>query len=200
MRTERKLNNTSIKMTKPRKVKPEVKEQQKAKVATLVLSDQNSIMGSMDRIRKIDNPKSADITENSRINEQDLFAAVVENALGQVDPELSTKFSAAFAKEVEQFKALEQSDTMLKATRRALNSLIKDNALSRYAAKQIRKFALGKSQLDDIRSKLSVAKEDAESSETPLRAVKTALQKISENAIATDAEFIEFRKQGRIAA
>jgi hypothetical protein len=199
MKIQRRLNSRQ-KETSLRKVKPEIKAQQKAKVDSLSLADNNSIMGSIDRIRKIDNPKSADLTENSRINEQDLFAAITENSLGQISTELSSKFNLAFAKEVETFKVLEEPNSMLKATRKALNSLIKDNQLSRYAAKQIRKFAVGKAQLDDNRSRLSVAKENPESSETPLRAVKTALQKISENAIASDAEFHEYRQQGRKVA
>jgi hypothetical protein len=199
MKIQRKINN-SRQEASLRKVKPDVKAEQKAKVDALILTDQSSIMGSIDRIRKIENPKSADLTENSRINEQDLFAAITENSLGQISSELSSKFNLAFAKEIESFKGLEDPNSMLKATRKSLNSLIKDNLLSRYAAKQIRKFAVGKAQLDDNRFRLSIAKENPESSETPLRAVKTALQKISENAIASDAEFLEYRQQGRKVA
>lgn len=191
-----KINNKHNK-NNLRRVSADERAMQKAKADAIQFLNKDSLMESLGKIRRIENPKASEITENSRVNEQSVFAALVENSLKQVDEKLGANFEAAFSKELEELKANEDSDSLLKAARRGLNSLVNDNLLSRYAARKIRSLAVGKSQLDDNRNKLSVEKEDPESSETPLRAVKTALNKIAENLEATALELSEYRKQGR---
>src|SRR5690606_12543604 len=115
------------------------------------------------------------ISELSRVNEQELFAALLTSAFDQQEPKLGELFRTAFKERFERIREKYPEDGVFRASRRALKHLIKSKVLTRAEARTLRRLALGKAQLDSDRTRLSTAREGEEKNDTPLRAARTAL-------------------------
>lgn len=161
-------------------------------------SSRESLIQSIAKIRSLETGAEVSpeaITDYTRINEQQFYAVNLYDGLKQVDVKIADKFAGYTAEALA--KITESGidfSSLIRASKRALNRLILAKDVKRTVARELRGFALGKSQLDSDRTKLSVSRLTDAADDTPLRTVKTALVKYEENAIASGEERAEFRK------
>ena len=126
-----------------------------------------------------------------------IFAAFTYLRLKEEKPALAGKFLMSFA---ELYKDIGKKDPLygiFEATRLAFEDLRKTKQITFDKFKEIRLYALGKSQLDSVRDETTVKKITDKPSDTAVRAVRTALIKVAQNAIATDEELENFRKKNK---
>lgn len=152
----------------------------------------NSIVFVKSRLRDTDS-SSITLTDNSRINEQELFASMAHYLTGKLDSGIRSAFEATFTKHALSEELADSAHAVLQATRRSLRTLVQDNKIPQIVARAIRRIALGKAQLDDDRTTLRTGRQPG-SAETPLRSLKVALGKIQANPIATGIEHREFKR------
>lgn len=175
------------------KISLKERERQMNKATAVNFSSNDEIMNSINILRKAKNEKSSDITVNSKVNEQDLFASLVHLSLKQIDSKLGDEYAQKLPDLIKDVSKFDSENAVLKAAKRSLYKLVKLRKLSNGAAKIIRRIVVGKSQLDDNLTNLSTKRlENAK--ETPLRAVKTALERIVKNNRASEEQFLEYRK------
>ncbi len=142
---------------------------------------------------------SGELTENSRINERELFSAAVHNQLSAKDKSLADDFLELFATRLANLKERQGEFRFFAATSKVLRKLVKDSRISAREMRAIRFTAFGKAQLDSDRSWLAVERsESAKSGDTPVRAIKTALQKFSDNAAASPEEIAQFQQRRKV--
>ncbi|MCB0335849.1 MAG: hypothetical protein KDD62_06070 [Bdellovibrionales bacterium] len=143
----------------------------------------------------------SDIKDLSRVHEQQLFVASVYAALRQGYGNVAEDFLNRFETSLRGLEAGEKDSALLiRATRRALRQIIKTGALGRKAARSIRRYALGKSQLDSDRTQLSEKRLNDTPDDTPLRTVKTAFDRFSGNVEAIKEEHAAFKAHLRTEA
>jgi hypothetical protein len=138
-----------------------------------------------------------DITDHTRTNEQEFFAALVHRKLSQVSRKAQTVFEQEFPRLIKEIKELDSENYLFRAVKGILRLLVRKGLISRTARREIRSYAIGKAQLDNNRTRLSTARLNSEPDDTPVRAVKTALAKFKENEPAGEAELSSFRGQNR---
>lgn len=182
----------STKLTKisfgEKSVKLELREEHLNKASKVNFKDEKETLNSLSLIRKLKNPKSASLTLNSKLDEQDVFASLIYSSLKQIDKNIASSYLNRLETIFSAVSKEGSENSMLKAARRALYKLVKERKLANGAAKIIRRVVVGKSNLDgDVTSLLTKRVEGAK--ETPVRAVKTILSKIKENLRATEIEF-----------
>jgi hypothetical protein len=100
----------------------------------------------------------------------------------------------------ELYKEVGKKDSLygiFEATRLAFEELRRSKNISLDKFREIRLYALGKSQLDSVRDETTVKKITDRPSDTAVRAVKTALKKVDQNTIATEEELANFRKKNK---
>lgn len=133
---------------------------------------------------------SVPISMRSRVNEQELFVAIVSNTLRR----LGKRFDQAFVTALRTFSEGTNGSPhyALKLGRRSLRQLVSDGTLPQKVAREIRRIALGKAQLDADRETLKTARA-AGDLETPLRAISTALNLYQSNAAASPQEHKAFK-------
>ena len=135
----------------------------------------------------------SDIKNLSRVNEQELFAALTHRALSDRDPKLGNSFSEKFPSLVEELRSKFPKDYTFRAAKRIIRSLIKEGELSKLEGKALRRFAVGKSQLDSEPSKLSTSNITSSANDTAVRSFGKALEKIAKNEIASEEVMSSFR-------
>lgn len=135
---------------------------------------------------------SISLTENSRINEQELFASIAHYLTGKLSSGIRTTFESTFSRHAQSEELANSAHAVLQATRRSLRSLVQDNEIPQIVARAIRRIALGKAQLDDDRTTLRTERQPG-ATETPLRSLKIAFDTIQTNPIATGMEHTEFK-------
>ena len=121
------------------------------------------------------------ISDNTRINEQELNAAISHALLHKLKPAYAEQYLSVFSERVVFWKGEKLRNYSLQATRQAIRSLVTDMQLPTIAARVVRRIAIGRSQLDDDRSSLQT-KRLSGAKETPLRAFKTAYSRFLANA------------------
>jgi len=134
-----------------------------------------------------------ELTDLSRINEQDMFAALVHRQLKNKEPALAEKFEQRFATLVFEQAEKNPGHAVFEAARMALRRMRLAGDISRDVAVKIRHFALGKAQLDSKREELSTRNVTGKAGDTALRAVKTAITLFTGNAVASTEEMTLFR-------
>lgn len=144
---------------------------------------------SIKTVKKADLKKSLDMVQTlkgdaNKTSEQELFVAIVHDSLGKVDSKLQTKFANKLPELVNKVGQFDSENSVFRGAKRALKQLVKGKDLARGAGKIIRKFALGKAQLDNDRTRLS--------SEEVVASFDKIFEKVSNNKPASDAELIKF--------
>jgi hypothetical protein len=124
-----------------------------------------------------------------KTSEQELFTAIVYDGLGKIDQKIQAKFIEKLPELIEKVASFDADNAVLRGTRRALRQLVQENSLAKGAGKILRQFALGKSQLDTDRTRLS--------SEQSASSFDQIFKKVSANKIASEAELIKFNHNNR---
>ena len=136
------------------------------------------------------------ITDLKRINEKEMYAATVHFSLGKRSSQLSARFEEILPTVIERVRTDDGDLHLYKAVGRTLRMLIRWGELTREQFRTIRLYAFGKAQFDSDRTQLATLRaEDAEDGDTPVRAIRTAIRKFSENSQASSEEFGIFRKR-----
>lgn len=138
---------------------------------------------------------ASDLKENGRVNEQELYAAIVHQKLRQVSPEAAKQFKNDFAEALA--KREHHSDGLILRTVRGLMEKISNTGLIGDLRNNIQQFALGKAQLDSNQTQLSDKDLTPGDKDTPVRTIKTALKLFNQNDVATDQEHTKFKKDLR---
>lgn len=147
---------------------------------------------------KTANGKEARITDNSRVSEQEVFSALIYEGLGKIDKNLQSEFLGSLSELIKNVKEFDPKNSVLRGTKRALKKLINSKSLVKDAARELRKFALGKSQLDNDNTRVSSSKLESQTNSTPVRSVKNALNMVSNNEIANNETHYAFKQNNKL--
>lgn len=145
------------------------------------------------KLNKFDN-KNIEVTENSRINEQEMFAAVVKNELAEISSKAKNYFVSNFKNEYEKIKDKFQNNVIYTVVRNLVRQIRIKGLITREVAVKTKQFAFGKSQLDKVSNLLSASKLDSSSSDTAVRAIKTAVKSYESNNSAEIADYKNFKE------
>lgn len=140
---------------------------------------------------------AAEITERTRLNEQELYGALVHQGLGEQKGSLAAAFEEKLKSELPKQKKSDSENYFLCTVRKVLRGLKAAGQLTVNAFREIRRNALGLAQLDSDRTRLSVARRSDKADDTPLRSLKTVLDKLGKNGPASDAELKAFVANNR---
>ena len=151
-----------------------------------------AIMDTVAKLRSPDDATVTPLTEHSRVNEQELFAAFTYLQLEQKQPEAATDFLSKFRTAVEALGPDKSQYSMLDITRNILKEFRKAKVIPRAMFKKIRRVSLGLSQLDSVKDDVNSSRVTNGSNDTALRSFKTALTKIAENTVASEADLRNF--------
>jgi hypothetical protein len=155
------------------------------------------IRGALQQVIRADqkDPGSRPLSEYSRVNEQELFAAFIFLQLKDLGKSLATRFMTKYREVSPELINYDPSYGVYESVRRALNPLKKAYKIVNEKTQEFRRYALGKSQLDSLKDEVHVKRVTEGKADTAVRALKTALEKIKENSLASDAELESFRNK-----
>lgn len=137
---------------------------------------------------------SGELTEKMRINEEELYSAIILKRLTRRASSLAAQLVEALPEQIKKIHTNKGSIQVFKATDRIMRRLVKGGQISRNVYRRLRNFAFGKAQLDSDRSWLSTKRsEDQAKGDTPLRTLATALSKYQTNSPASPEEIRAFR-------
>jgi len=149
---------------------------------------------SLNVVSKVKDPKRVgELSDLSRVNEQDMFAAITHAQIEKIDPKEATIFEAKFSELFVELNKKDPSNAVFETTRRVLKGMRRTGEISKELFKKIRLFSLGKAQLDSKRDELATKNVTGKKGDTALRAVKTALGKFASNVEATVEELSNFK-------
>lgn len=151
-----------------------------------------AIMDTVAKLRSTDDASVKPLTEHSRVNEQELFAAFTYLQLQEKQPEAATDFLSKFRTAVEAFGSNTSQHSVLDITRNILKEFRKAKVIPRAMFKKIRRVSLGLSQLDSLKDDVNSRRVTDGSNDTALRSFKTALAKIAENTVASESDLRSF--------
>jgi hypothetical protein len=151
-----------------------------------------AIMETVAKLRSTDDSSVKPLSEHSRVNEQELFAAFTYLQLQEKQPEAATDFLSKFRSAVEAFGSDKSQYSILDITRSILKEFRKAKVIPRAMFKKIRRVSLGLSQLDSVKDDVNSSRVTNGSNDTALRSFKTALTKIAENTVASEADLRNF--------
>jgi hypothetical protein len=138
--------------------------------------------------------RAEQLTGAMRINEEELYSAIIHQQLKASNPEAATAFEQALPGQIDKIKTNQGATRIFKATDRIMRAFVRSKLVSHDLYRQMRDFAFGKSQLDSDRTWLSIKRTEQQGrGDTPLRSISTALNKFSENAPALAEEISAFR-------
>lgn len=138
------------------------------------------------------------LTDLTRVNEQQMYAALIHSQLKAHDQSAATGFAESFNEQLSELSQKKTGDFVFRAAKRALRGIRLLGVISRSFAGQIRQFALGKAQLDSKRDELSIRNITGKAGDTALRALRTALTKFENNDVATKEEIDSFKQLNRV--
>ena len=173
---------------------------QAARTLTPPSFSESDIMQAVVELRTPKGAEQKQVNENSRVDEQQLFAAFTYLQLKEQNPNLASEFLSQFRDGIQSAVNAQQKNPhiIVDVTRNILKGLRKTKAITRKLFKKIRRVSLGLSQLDSIRNSLNTDRtENNKGSDTPLRAFKTAFKKIAENPMASLRELRSFVANNR---
>ena len=135
------------------------------------------------------------VSLSRRVNEDELYPAVLHAKLALDRPDLAAKFEQQLPEMVKTFSEQTSDNVFFKSSDRIMRQFLRDDEINREEYRAFRDFAFGVSQLDSNRGRLSIAraKDQTNPNDTPLREVGTALEKIVANAPANQSEIEAFR-------
>lgn len=140
-------------------------------------------------------PNSRPLSNYSRVNEQELFGAFIVLQLRDLGKGLAAKFLGKYREVYKDTVKADPNFGIYDSIWKSLSSLRKAGNILNEKAREIRQYALGKSQLDSIKDEVHVKRVTSGKTDTAVRALKTALAKIKENPIATEQELESFRNK-----
>lgn len=143
-------------------------------------------------LRARDPKGKANITDLTRVNEQDMFAALTHGQLKEKDSLLAREFEGRFTELVQELIKKDPNNGIFEAARRAVRAMRRSGKLIKASANQIRKVSLGMAQLDTVRDRLSTKNVTTKNGDTALRAIKTAIAKFSANSEASVEDLKSF--------
>lgn len=160
---------------------------------------ESDIMQTVAELRTPEGAAQQPITENTRVDEQELFAAFTYLQLEAQNPELAAEFMSKFKEEIHEAIASKTDPryTVLDVTRNILQGLRKAKSITRGMFKKIRRTSLGLSQLDSIKDSVNMDNVTKKDNDSAMRAFKTAFRKIAENPMATLKELRSFAANNR---
>jgi hypothetical protein len=88
----------------------------------------------------------------TRIDEEDMYAALLKRHLDARAPGAGTKFSEALASAVEKIKARTSQTMLFKASDRVMRALVRSGDVSQDLYREAKEIAFGKAQLDEDRA------------------------------------------------
>ncbi len=133
------------------------------------------------------------LSDTSRVNEQEVFAATVIESVNKQDPKIAREFWNKFEELTKIMSKKDPSNAIFEAARRTLRGMRRSGSIAKEIAKGIKKYSLGKSQLDSKRDTLSTENVTGKRGDTAFREVKTAVAKFEKNVEATEEEFAAFK-------
>lgn len=138
--------------------------------------------------------KAEQLTGAMRINEEELYSAIIHQQLKASNPDAATTFEQTLPGQIDKIKTNQGATRIFKATDRIMRAFVRRKLISHDLYRQMRDFAFGKSQLDSDRTWLSIKRTEQQGrGDTPLRSISTALNKFSENTPALAEEISAFR-------
>lgn len=146
---------------------------------------QQAILDTVAALRASEDARVKPLTENSRVNEQELFAAFTYLQLQEKQPETAKDFLSKLRSSLTPKDPDNSEHFLLDATRGILQEFRKTKTISRRMFIKIRQVSLGLSQLDSVGDSVNIRRITEGANDTALRSVKTAMTRISENSIAT---------------
>ena len=160
---------------------------------------ESDIMQTVAELRTPEGAAQQPITENTRVDEQELFAAFTYLQLEAQNPELAAQFMSKFREGIHEAIASKSDPryTVLDVTRNILQGLRKAKSITRGMFKKIRRTSLGLSQLDSIKDNVNMDNVTKKDNDSAMRAFKTAFRKIAENPMATLKELRSFAANNR---
>lgn len=156
-----------------------------------------AILDTVAALRAPEDSNVKPLTENSRVNEQELFAAFTYLQLQEKQPETAKDFLSKLRAALTAKDPNNSEYSLLDATRGILQEFRKTKAIPRRMFIKIRQVSLGLSQLDSVRDSVNIGRVTEGANDTALRSVKTAMTRISENGIATRDELRSFAGQNK---
>ncbi len=116
--------------------------------------------------------KAEDLSGGMRINEEELYSAIIHQQLKEKNPTAALAFETALPEQIAKIKTNKNSTLVFKATDRVMRAFVRSKQISHDLYRQTRDYAFG---------------------DTPLRAISTALNKFSENSPALAEEISAYR-------
>jgi hypothetical protein len=153
---------------------------------------QQAILDTVAALRASEDANVKPLTENSRVNEQQLFAAFTYLQLQKNQPEIAKDFLSKLRSSLALKDPRNSEHFLLDATRGILQEFRNTKTIPRRMFIKIRQVSLGLSQLDSVRDSVNMRRITEGANDTALRSVKTAMTRISENSIATRDELRSF--------
>lgn len=156
---------------------------------------ESEIRGALEQITRPAERESNSraLSNYSRVNEQELFGALILLQLKDLGKGLASKFLGSYRVIYADTVKADPKFGVYDSVWKSLSSIRKAGLLAKEKVTEIRRYALGKSQLDSIKDEVSIKRVTPGKTDTAVRALKTALAKIKENPIATDLELDSFR-------
>lgn len=140
---------------------------------------------ALEEVLSAQHRKEVKVTDKTRVSEETLYAAAVYRKLSKSDRE-------DFIKALRERNGVligKGENSLSKATNEALSRLVREKNISSQEAKELKRYALGKAQLDSDKSNISkISKRIGNGSEG------TALDTFRDNKSATKKIFKEFEK------
>lgn len=138
--------------------------------------------------------KAEDLSGGMRINEEELYSAIIHQQLKEKNPTAALAFETALPEQIAKIKTNKNSTLVFKATDRVMRAFVRSKQISHDLYRQTRDYAFGKAQMDSDRTWLAPKRtEEQGRGDTPLRAISTALNKFSENSPALAEEISAYR-------
>lgn len=141
-----------------------------------------------------DESASAKINGNTRINEQEMYAAITHYLLAEKNPELAERFLNDLPATLQAFRESGVGTDFFKSTDRIMRAMLRERKITHAEYKELRNEAYGKAQFDSDRSWLDQKKvPELKDGDTALRSVDTALKMYEKNPAANETEIGQFK-------
>ncbi|MCB9030271.1 MAG: hypothetical protein H6619_04405 [Deltaproteobacteria bacterium] len=135
---------------------------------------------------------SADLTPLSRVNEEEMFAAIIHRRLKKDHPELAQKYEERLTKLIGRTKRNLGEASVLKASNKLLRGFYRRNKISEESYNEIKAYAFGKAQLDQDPTLLSKERVESSGDTSALRSLSNAINSFEVNQAATPEVMQDF--------
>lgn len=142
--------------------------------------------------KRVIHPSS--LGKQTKISEQELFAALAHHKLSDINPALGEKFARQLPTALANCRRLGSTPSLLQATSCILRNMLRNHNLTQAQFREIRAYALGKAQLDTNRIDVAGPSNEAAYKGTASQlGVEQAIQRTITNKVASESEVAAFR-------